>query len=284
MGSTRQDEALGRKPASRSGVVRYGTFNNMTGKTQERVVIRNAPSQGQIRSLGEQVRREDRVQINYSNGGFRVGYHHWDTRWSDDRFYYPHYVFNPYQTVCVASPWYYYPQLPAYIDVRRISYMPVPDPWFNGEPYSWRRPSGRRFSDRDDYGYERDDRNDRRYSELDFALDNLVRAFEEGDRRLVERLVPRNGQVTLNVDGTINYAVQADDFYDMLVDAVESSRTSNYVIEEVTVGNGEAHVFARHEYRDPWGQRMIVYHRFVLQEERGKAYIRFFRTSDNRYW
>lgn len=283
------DASLKRKSASRSGNVHYGGSINNRGAQGGRQVIQRAPTFEELRqpTIRERVRREETsVTINY-DGRLRVGYNHWNSNWRDDWFYYPHYTFSPVSSSCVVSPWYYYSYVPGYISVSRIFYA---QPWnmFVGDPYRWSRPSRYDRYDRSDRYDRYDDRyNDRyssRQSELDYAIEDIVRAFEEGDRRSIDRLIPRNGGVTVSVDGRITYGLNVDDFYDMLMDATESARTSAYEIESVQTNRDEAEVVARHDYRDTWGQRSTVYHRYRLQEERGRMVIRYFATSTNPHW
>lgn len=287
--TTQTSNLLQRRPQSRSGQVNYGTVNNLwrrqdMGRAPQ---IQRAPTVNEIRtrnSMGDQIRREDRVRVDYSNGGLRIGYYQRDQRWRDDQFCYPYYVFSPYTVqTCVASPWYYYPSLPPYVQTYRTSFAGDFTTFF-GSPYEWQpsRYRSRDYYDDDNYGWYDSDRLDRR--DLDYAIDDIVDAFERQDRRAVDRLVPRNGNVTLMVDSTITYGVNADDFYDMLMDAVMSSDTRDYEILSVKTNNNEAEVLARHEYLDPWGQRQSVYHRLRLREERGHAVIRYFGTTQNPNW
>lgn len=237
--------------------------------------------------MRDQIRREDRprTRFDYNDGRLRIGYYQYDSNWRDDRFCYPHYVFNPYQSYpCVVSPWYYYPTLPAYIDTSRITYANVNEyTFFDGVPYDYRPYRSYQDDRYDDRSYRSDDRSYRR-NNLDEAIDDLVDAFERQDRRALDRLVPRNGDITVSVDNSVVYSLGSNDFYDMLTDAVMSSKTVSYRIESVRRNDREAEVVADHQYLDPWGQRLEVFHRFTLVEDYGRVVIRKFATSNNPVW
>lgn len=293
---TQEKNLLQRTPISRSGRVSYGSTNNILEREQRWRNPQSAPSRDELNqrtsSMRNQIRREDRsrIRFDYDDGRVRVGYYHYDRNWRDDRFCYPYYVFNPYQVnTCVVSPWYYYPSLPAYINTTRIVYANGTEFSFIGFPYDYipARRYDDRYDDRD-RGYRGDyrDRNDnpsrKRY--LDYAIDDITDAFERQDQRAVDRLVPRYGTVTVTIDGSITYGVNSNDFYDMLMDAVTSSKTISYRIESVKANDDQAEVIASHQYLDPWGQRMEVFHRFNLVGERGGVFIRGFATSNNPNW
>src|SRR5207244_778282 len=103
----------------------------------------------------------------------------------------PYYIFDPYAVNSfVVSPWYYYSFLPAYLDTDRcvISSLDYTISFF-GDPYDY-YPSRYR-NDEDPYNRNRYD--DRR--PLDVAIDDLVNAFENQDRRAIDKLVPARGTV-----------------------------------------------------------------------------------------
>jgi hypothetical protein len=264
------DNVLSKK-RSRSGQVTYGTVNNgrARGDRSEPITIGRAPIDLRGGSLSNQIRREDRVRI--TNGHIRFGYYHYDRRWCDDYFYYPYYSFDPWQGNCVYSPWYYYASLPPYLTFTRIicinNYAWSP---FVGVDYRWSRPSNDRWGSGN-------------YSSLDYAIDDLQIAFEENDRRSAERLIPRNGNIAILMDGQYSYSLNPDDFYDMFMDAVDNTRTRSYRIVDVKRTANVARVRAEHDYEDPWGRITRVYHYIRLEYERGAYVIREFGTSDSRW-
>lgn len=266
----RNDNALNRRKQSRSGNVDYGGKVNNTSGSRDRVqplIISRAPDGRPSQSLESKVRREERVSLSVN--GWRVGYYHYDRGWRDDNFCYPFYSFDPYaHRNTYVSPWYYYPTLPAYVVPDRCVFMTYrPSIGWAGRDYRWNRPDDRFHEDED----------------LDYAIDDLRNAFENEDRRSTGRLVPTRGSVHVNMDGVYRYSLSADDFYDMFQDAIESVRTIDYRILRVRAGRNNAEVLAQHDYRDPWGRRITVYHTYFLELERRSYVIREFGTSDRRW-
>lgn len=207
--------------------------------------------------------------VSFGNGSWslRVGYTHYDYRWSDRNWFFRHYVYDPCVAPAYVSPWYYYPHLPAYLSPDRcrvITYRPAV---FYGSFYEWNRPSLSRYD---------------RYTDLDYALEDIVSAFERNNRRAKNRLMPSDGSVHILVDGDYAYSLLPNDFEEMFEDAIESTRTVRYEIVSVRNNSREASVVARHEYEDPWGARRVVWHTYRLESERGGAVIREFGVSDSR--
>lgn len=267
--SNRGQNSLGKgNDRGRLGNSNYGSTNN----SRDRFDIRQAPTQILSKgSLTSQVLRSEQIRVNSQ---FRNGYYSYYNNWRDDYFYYPYYQFSPYQNNCSFSPWYYYPHLPAYISIARIFYVSDLS-WSsgNGTNYNWNR--GNRGNG---WGWG----NDRGGDVLDESLWDLVNAFERQDRRALGRLVPRRGKVNIYMDDSYCYSLEADDFYDLLLDNIETTRTVRYEIERVRTWRDEAQVTARHEYVDPWGRRSSVYHNFRLEEDRYGYIITDFRTSWRR--
>lgn len=275
--SQRSDELLGRRDDSRSGRVQYGTVNNKSVQKADPQAFRVGSStilDVRSGSLQFQVRREDDVR-RVSN--YRVGYVQYDSRWCDDYFAYPYYAFTPIYNQCVVSPWYYYPQLPGYVINNRITIIQSRPCTFIGVNYNWSRNSYGNNGNGYGYGYGN------RSSDLDYALEDLVSTFERPDRRALDRLVPRRGNVSIALEGRFAYSMDAEDFYDMFLDASQSSRTTRYDILDVRTNRDEATIMARHDYLDPWGRTERVYHYLRLIRERGEYVIREFGTSSNRF-
>lgn len=271
--NNRGQNSLGKgNDRGRLGGTSYGSSNNR----RERFDIGQAPTQilnkGSIQS---QVLRSEQVRVNTQ---FRNGYYSYYNNWQDDYFYYPHYQFSPYGSNCSFSPWYYYPHLPGYVALTRIFYISNHSwNWNNGDNYNWNR--GNRGND---WGWGNDRDRDRNDSALDDSLYDLVNAFERQDRRALGRLIPRRGRINIYMDDNYCYSLEADDFYDLMLDNIETTRTVRYEIERVRTYRDEVQVTARHEYSDPWGRRSSVYHNFRLEEDRYGYVITDFRTSWRR--
>ena len=214
--------------------------------------------------------REERFRVN--RGTWRTGYHHYYNNWCDDNFWFNWYVFDPFRSSnCYISPWYYYPHLPAYVNRRCGTIISINlSPWY-GSYYNYRRPVYY-----DGY-YDNNSYND--YSGLDYAIEDIRRAFQDNDRRSLERLMPSRDRVAIFVDGEYTYSMEPRDFEDFMIDAVEGTRTTRYEITRVERRGREAEVQARHEYEDPWGRRAVVYHHFRLEDVRGYYVITRFGTS-----
>ncbi len=244
--------------------------NNQTrGETRSRAItIDRAPTNVFSGSLRHQVLREEQIRRNYPN--IRRGYYWYDPYWCDNDFRFRWYVYDCYTPIrFVCSPWYYYPHLPPYLNYSCVRYLHISIGPFYGSLYTWRRPGH----------YERD----YRYSDLDYAIEDLAQAFERRDRRALGRLVPDRGDVHIYVDGDYAYSLQADEYFDLMLDNVYGTRTIRYEIERVRTYRYEAEVVARHEFTDPWGRRDSVYHEYRLEAERGRYVIRSFGTSYRRY-
>lgn len=220
-------------------------------------------------SLSSQVRRSDDIRIG--NSRIRTGYHHYDSRWRDDYFFYAFYVFDPFGADFCFSPWYYYPQLPPYFSTRRCYFPTYYSAWtpFYGVRYQYQQPS-REYWNRD-------------YNELDYVIEDITYAFLDGDRRSIDRLVPRRGNVAIVIDGRYAYSLQPEDFYDTLMDATQNTNTRDYKILDVQYRKDVASVFARHDFDDPWGRRTSVYHYFRLEPEGRNWVVREFGTSNSRW-
>lgn len=261
------------KSQSRSGEVRYDSSNNNAAKGRTKPVEFERPrTYGRGGSLEGQVNREENVRTNNNNSGtrYRSGYYAWDGRWTDNDFYYPHYDFR-YNDRCAVSPWYDYPQLPGYINGDRIQFgRPLIEFRFDLGSYRWN------YSDRYD-----------RYSptaDLDQSVADLVRAFERRDERALGNLIPRRSQIEVVVDEGYAYRISSDDFYDLMLDAVQNSRTKRYKILDVKLGNGCARVWAEHSFTDSWNRTQYQYHALIFEEtRRGYELVRF-ESRQDRGW
>lgn len=275
--------------SGRSGSSNYSTRNNLrSGKEAPRISITRAPQVVTGGRLPDLVRREERVRVNqdrryddrdfgHTYGGYRSGYCQYDSNWRDDWFLYAFYLFTPTRN-CTVSPWYYYPQLPGYINTSRISYYNGRhcDFWV-GDPYQYSY-SYSRYGYGEPYGYSSN------YREIDRAIDDLVRGFERQDRQAIGRLVSRSRDVNVYVDNRYCYTLRSDDFYDLMMDNIFSTRTTRYEIVSVTQAYDGIRVTARHEFLDPWGSYTAVHHFYRLQPDRYGYFISDFQTSQTNRW
>ncbi|HWA81810.1 MAG TPA: hypothetical protein VG820_00140, partial [Fimbriimonadaceae bacterium] len=272
-GSNR-DGQLGRKN-SHSGNVHYGDNRNVASVTHVggTIVIGRPPRTVSQITKGEDIRRKDHPGLIV--GGYRSGYYFYNNNWCDDYFWYPYYVFDPWGSRWCCSPWYYYSMLPPYVAWNRCRFYNLAawDIWV-GATYNWTPPSY--YGNYDNWG--------RRPSEIDYAVDDIVNAFERADRRAAGRLVSQSGDVAIYMDGKYSYTLNADDFYDMFLDATQNTKTKRYQILRVETGHDESNhdcvrVTARHEYEDPWGALQTVNHFYELHYEGPNLVIDKFGVS-----
>lgn len=252
------------QPRSRSGEVRYGSSNNRDPRTDR-------PEPGDYRGFpmrSDAARRADREDVRPVR--YRSGYFMYDSRWRDDYFCYPYYSFSYRPSLCVPSPWYLYPHMPAYVSTNRITFGFSIGSFGVGATYEWRN--------RDSY-----DRRSETY-ELDLAVRDLVWAFERRDLRRLDDYLPRRGSVVISNDWERSYSIGSDDFYDMMSDLIRSTRTIRYRVSEVRRGRGGARVVAVHDFYDSWGRRDSVYHLYTLEEQRRGYVIVEFGTSYREPW
>lgn len=260
-----------REGRNNNGKAYSGSINNLTSKSNGRSTG-GATSQG-IRqlpagSLSSQVIREDSVKRRHD---YRSGYYHYNNNWCDDWFWNTNYVFSPNNGRCVVSPWYYYPSLPGYLNSNCITIINVGSGSWNGGYYNYYRPGN--------YGWGNNRRGD-----LDYAIDDIITAFEDQDRRALGRLIARNGRVDIYLDGRYDYSIQSENFYDLMLDGIYNTRTRRYDIVDVRTYRDEAEVVARHDYVDPWGRYATLYHWFRLEEDRRGFVITKFGTQSRRSW
>ncbi len=256
---------------SHSGGGHYGGNNNLNGGNGGGGFRSGGawiqPGRGTIQN---QVWRSDHLRFVHNNE-WRSGYWGYNRGWRDDNFFFGFYSFDPFGSRCVVSPWYCYPNLPGYLSYDRVLFFGCEPIVFIGDSYNWRPVNYDNY-----YG------NDSRYNDVDYAVGDLSTLFQRADRSALNRLVPRRENVNIFVDGQYSYSISPNDFYDMMVDNAENTRTISYTIERVWRNRDGARVLARHEFEDPRGGTCTVWQSYVLEYERGDLVIREFGTSNNR--
>lgn len=281
--STTSRGTLSKRVASRSGRVTYGSRSNVptTSRTRTPSRIPEAPTVRGTSRLERTVNRANRVTAHLP---YRTGYHHYSPFFVDNYFYYPHYAFHYSPGYCVPSPFYYYHHLPGYVSYARITLGHFSFSIFAHDHYTWHRPryvSARSYT----YSYPGQRTYDTgRYTDLDYAIDDIVRAFERGRMSYMEDLLPRDRFVQVAMEDYTEYRMRSDDFYDMMADLVEGTETRRYSIRDVRYERKQAVIYAEHEYRDPWGQTERKYHTIVLSETRSGFEIEYFKVDRQRTW
>jgi hypothetical protein len=260
-----------RRSQGRSGTSQYGTNSNgATRSNGARIVVDDqVPNYSDAR---RQANREENVRVvNNSRHQYRSGYYHYNQNWCDDDFTYPFYSFT-YNNNCALSPWYSYSHLPAYVSYRRVSF----DDCFElriGLDFGYRW-EYRRSYDRYSNTYD-----------LDRAVANIDQAFDQSDTRRIGSMIPRRDRVTIRTRWERPYTLNSDDFYDMMEDLIENTRTRNYHIRNVRHdrGWGTVQVTAEHVYQDGWRKTRTNWHTYTLQDT-GRGYqIIEFSVSDRGF-
>lgn len=283
----RDDSLLGRRSQGRNGQPSYNGNNNLLSNGRVRdtkpIVINRLPDlrkgslESQVLREGSPNRVRDRSG-NWNNNGWndynwRSGYCQYDNRWRDNFFSYPYYSFT-YNDRCAISPWYYYPNMPGYIVSTRvrIGNFGLDIRW--GDSFDWNRNDWNRY-DRTQYSND--------YAFRD-AINDIRDAFDRGSTRALANLIPSRSEVYVRLDEGYGYTMDGDDFYDLMLDNIESTQTQRYTILEARWGSrGEASVLASHEFMDPWGRRQCVYHRYVLVDGSRGFRIAQFEVSQSRF-
>lgn len=236
-----------------------GTGGNNSGRT------------GGRGSLGYQVGRQEDYRV-----GLRSGYYHYDPLWCDWFFGYRFYCWEPVFGSWF-SPYYIYYSVPGYLSFGRGYYRGFTTIIVIGNPIAWNY-CGRGYNygyyNYSNYGY------DRNYSQVDRALSDLQDAFKYSDAKLLDRLIPRYGDVEIFIDGDYAYSLNANDYYDITADLIYSVNTTSFQISEVKrISGGGYVVLARHDYVDSWNSRQSNWLTFTLREERGSYVITQAGTS-----
>lgn len=187
----------------------------------------------------------------------------------------------------VISPFYWYPFVPGYLNFGNVFVGNWVSPWaWNlGVVYNWNDGWNNNFNGGWNNNWDNTNRwNNRRDAELDYALEDIEMAFQRGDQRSLDRLVPQNGRIAIMRDNRYDYSINSQDFYDMLNDLTGSSQTRRYRIAEVRTQRNSARILASHDFTDPWGNRQTVWHTYYLEFERDGYVVREFGSSNRRIW
>jgi hypothetical protein len=192
---------------------------------------------------------------------------------SDD-FTYSYYVTDPDSTDCTPSPWYYYPNLPPYVDDADVK---AADPDTSTGPAkqpagstAWNTTEGQPIPD--DWK-----------PDLPHAIDDLMSAWQKQDKGALTRLLPKTGQVLLHVEGQDFYNLEAKDFADLFKDGVMNTQTVKYEVESSKqLAPNKVLLYAVHTFKDPWGETRTIDHKYVVVLESPGYVIREFRSSTYR--
>jgi len=175
------------------------------------------------------------------------------------------YVFSPFRVACVVSPWYYYPNLPAYLTLSRVVVVDGQTcDWNEGTTYAY-RPSA-----------VADTPNN---SGLNESVDQIKAIFLNQDQQAIENLIPTESQVAFHNDGKYMYSLNGTDFQQMLADNAKDTQTSSFEITSVNVKGEEAIVKCTHVFTDAQSGNDTVYQLYRLRNTDGKFVISDFMAS-----
>lgn len=252
----------------------------MRSNLGRRVTINSAPVfMHPVNSLPTLVLRGSNVSIR---DRYRRGYYgyNWYPKWNDSFFFFSGYVFSPFTTACVVSPWYYYTMLPAYIapSVCSYRYMPSFCSW-TGTPYYWNQTN---WAYNTNSGYGQDYSQNSRA--LDNALGNLQDMFVRHDVNDLQRLTRQGVSVPIFVDGHYQYTLDGSAYYALMRDNVINVNTTNFVVLDVRRNGDQARVVAEQDFTDAWGFQQRVYQSYIIENRGGDAFITQFGTSQERPW
>lgn len=245
-----------------------GSNNGRSNNGRDIVVVRDIPSYSDVR---RQARNDERVRVvrNYDN--CRVGYVHYDPYWSDRNFGYGYYGFRPNDN-CVFSPWYSYSYMPGYVSAARLRFDNC---WHLNVDLSFRfdLSSNRRTN------YNRYDR------DVDMAVRSIDKAFDDDQPRYLDDVVGRRSWVTIRSRWERPYTISSDDYYDMMADLIETSRTKSFHIRDVRTdrSGSTVRVLAEHIYYDAWRNQRSAWHSYTLEGGRNGYQIVEFAINDGRF-
>ncbi len=233
-----------------------------------------------VNSLPTLVLRQSHVTVR---SPYRVGYYGYGyyPGWNDSYFFYPNYVFSPYNDPCLISPWYYYSMLPGYISTNGCTYGYVP--FFNqwpGSVYYWNQGGNWINNLSTPYGND----NQQPVKSLDTALEEIQDAFEHRDIRNLLDVTNPDLEVPIFINGQYQYSLDGQDFYGLMRDNIMDVNTDQYTILDVRRNGYQARVLAEQDFYDAWGQFQRVYQEFIIDFAGSQPIITQFGTSQNRPW
>jgi hypothetical protein len=196
-------------------------------------------------------------------GGWREGYY--SPGWHDSTFFFGFYVFSPFESACVVSPWYYYPCLPPYLAYNRVIVLNDNCDWNDGSEYSYvAQEAPNSYGD----------------SDLNSAISQIQNVFQNDDESAISQVVDSNMQVGVYNDGKYMYSVNGPDFSQMMADNVHGVQNVGFTVTDVKVEPDYAIVTARHEFQDAEdGGSTVVYQEYRLTRNGDHYAIEDFNTS-----
>jgi hypothetical protein len=179
------------------------------------------------------------------------------------------YAYTPYYAPVVASPWYYYPGVPAYVPQSRVVILSDYNcDWGYGNAYVYQ--PGVAY---DSYGY----------AKVNQAVDSIVDVYQNSDSGAVGKLLDPNQMVAVFSEGNYEYSLNSDDFQQTMSDNIQATQTQSFTITSVRHHSGHLTVAATHVFTVQDGSTETVYQLYHLQREGNNFVITDFMTSHNPY-
>ena len=167
------------------------------------------------------------------------------------------YAYTPYYTAVVASPWYYYPCVPAYVPQDRVVVL-------SGYDCNW--------NDGDDFAYTSD-------NDPDFyqATTAVVGIYANGAYGGFGVLLEPDAPVAVFCEGHYQYSLDPDDFRATFTDTCRATHTIGYRIlgcRRFNWGGQPGYlVYAHHRFSSPSGGEEDVYQTYRMHRGFSGHYV-----------
>jgi hypothetical protein len=149
---------------------------------------------------------------------------------------YPYYVYSPFYTTCVATPYYYDPYCPPYLPDDRVAVWPD----YN---YNWDSGASYRYASAEPYSSYGDPL-------LNLAIQALVGSYRNRDARDIDNVLG-TGDVAIFGNNRYEYSLDSNDFRDMFIDDCRAPRTVGFDVLSVRRHGDYGIVRCRHRFETP---------------------------------
>jgi len=175
------------------------------------------------------------------------------------------YAYTPYYAPVVASPWYYYPGVPAYVPQSRVVILSdYSVNWGEGVAYEYR--PGVAY---DSYGE----------AMVNQAADSIINVYQNNNPEGINGLLDSNQTVAIFSEGNYEYSLNADDFHQTLSDNLAATQTQSFTVTAIRHRDGRMSVWATHVFNVQDGSTETVYQLYRLQLDGDRYVITDFMTS-----
>jgi hypothetical protein len=124
---------------------------------------------------------------------------------------------------------------------------------------------------RGDSDYYLTPRESRASESLADAVEDLRKAWLNGDFERMKTRIRNDGKVRIYLRGKYKYSISAGDFVQMTRDAMSRIDTTSFELNAPQhLEDGRAFVSGKHTYRDPDGEKQEVYVSYVLERDGGR--------------